>query len=300
MTNQDPTPQYKKDSEVPHIEPCGCAREVSGDDAVLLLEHAAELADIARTAEIKAEIFDSDDPTGDPALDGNLYSTTLREKHKKASQRQRNRILDPGAERIKNLKRRRNPSNQDSEQQRYAQRVAERTGEDAEIVRAEQDAMRQEREVKRGLKKYLMQGLGYSDSGARKYIARLTNDEKDQICSEPECARYLDAARTAGDRPEHVSVGVREWVDPPLPQRDPTLSDGARLIRERDIDKEALREQLQRDTERFLATGGCINTVDDWYPADKHCPHIRGERHIKSTWGYVQNNARTGREYRED
>lgn len=287
----------KKDSDTPRIEPCGCVREVSGADAQALLAYEAELADMAREEEIRREIFTDEHAIDDPIYTGNVYDTRTRERHKKASQRARNRILDPGAEKIKNIKRRRNPKNIESEQQRYARRVAERTGEDADIVRAEHDAMRQERDVKRALKKYLMTDLGYSDSGARKYIDRLTNDEKDSICSEPECARHLDAIRAAGNGPEPDGLRVCEWVDPPLPARDPSLSESARIVRERDIDKAAVREQLARDTERFLRDGGRIEELEPWFPAVQHCLFIGGQRHIKSTWGYVPHNARTGREY---
>jgi hypothetical protein len=223
-----------------------------------------------------------------------MYATPLRDLHKKQSQRRKNATLDPGGNKLKNLKRAKDPRRKESDEQRYARRVAEKTGEDVDIVRAEQDAMRAERAVTRALKAYLINELEYSDSHARRLLKGYTNDEKAEIQCAARNAGYRPESRET-DRSESECVSVPEQFSPALPVRNPDLDYWERLEQERDICKADIRAQLQRDTEAFLAAGGSITTMDDWYPADKHCLHIGGTKHIRSTWGYVPNKPVKGR-----
>ena len=256
----------------------------------------AELIDYTRTKEVEhiLDEIETERQPADPYKGTNFYNSTLKETHKKQSQRRRNAILDPGGEKIKQIKRRRNPKRIESDQERYARRVAERTGEDLDIVRAEKQAMRAERAVTRALKAYLMNELEYSDSGARNLLKGLTNEQEAEIQRAARDAGYRPEPCTPA-RPQSERLGVSEQSSPALPVRNPDYDYWERLTKERDIDKADVRAQLERDTQAFLAAGGSITKCDDWYPADKHCITIGGTKHIRSTWGYVPNKTAKGR-----
>ena len=169
------------------------AREIEG-------RLRAELIDYTRTKEVEHVLdeIETERQPDDPYKGTDFYNSTLKETHKKQSQRRRNAILDPGGEKLKRLKRLRDPKRIESDEQRYARRVAEKTGQDVDVVRAEQDAMRAERAVKRSLKSYLMNHLGYSDSGARKILGGLTNEQEAEIQCAARDAGYSPDSRTGG------------------------------------------------------------------------------------------------------
>lgn len=295
MTFQEPVAEPQEELAIEPVD----AQEIEA-------QLRQELLSYTRTKEVE-HILDEikvERQPDDPHKGTGFYNSTLKETHKKQSQRRRNAILDPGGEKLKQIKRRNDPKRIERDEQRYARRVAEKTGQDVDMVRAEHDAMRAERAVKRALKAYLMNDLGYSDSGARKVLGGLTNEQETEVQLRAAEAGYVPESRTAG-RSEAQRLRVPEWIDPPLPVRDPELSDSCnskkvspanqRIVIERDIDKSAVREQLARDTQAFLDAGGSITKCDDWYPADKHCFVIGGQKHIRSVWGYVPNKTAKGR-----
>lgn len=285
MTFKEPV--LEQHEQLP-IEPVD-AQEIEAQLRQELLSYTRtkEVEHILDEIEVERQPDDAHKGTG-------FYNSTLRETHKKQSQRRRKAIEDPGGQKLKQIKRRNDPKRIESDEQRYARRVAEKTGQDVDIVRAEQDAMRKERAVKRSLKAYLMEHLGYSDSGARKRLKGLTNEQEAEIQCAARDAGYSPESRKA-DRPESERLGVSGQSSPALPVRNPDYDYWDRLTKERDIDKSAVRDQLARDTQAFLDAGGGITVLDDWYPADKHCLFIGGQKHVRSVWGYVPNKTAKGR-----
>lgn len=217
-----------------------------------------------------------------------FWDSLLKRRQEQQEKRRKREVLDPGKETIKAIERNRDPSVKEREHDRYARRVAEKTGLNAEMVRMMQDAERAERRVRKSIRDYLINVEGLSLSGAKKRMRTLTNEERQDELEHLKARAGLGAEDGATERRADHGKPAGEQLTPALPARDP-VSEAQRITAQRDVNKAEVRSTLQEDMQRFIQQGGAVDQIDDWFPSDRNCVTIGGEKHIRPiTFGHVQ------------
>lgn len=220
-------------------------------------------------------------PETDTVDDHELYATELRGNHAREMDYRKRGCLDPGYQKFEDFKRRAHAGTEKAlhrAQQRRELHIARQAGyqtvEEMPVEELEAELHRLEdikgdQQLRAAMVAVMIADDKYpaTESGCYRRLKKgLTDDEKDRI--EFEARQLIEANghdQGRGHRCQRLRLG--EYVAP-LPVREPGLSEANRIVAERDINKAEVREQLKRDTERFLAEGGVIQDLGKWMPSD--------------------------------
>ena len=167
-------------------------------------------------------------------------------------------VLNPGKARITNI----TSDRSDYDRDRYLSTLSADKCEQAESAA-------ERRERLKPLRQYLIEVEGRKPETADRALSpsRL-NDEQEkrlQYLAGESGYRYVPPESRA---PRCECVSVSRLVDPPLPARE-RVKESAEA-EQAPINKQAVREQLQRDSERFGGNGGSVTTLQPWCPPAAH------------------------------
>lgn len=200
-----------------------------------------------------------------------MFMSPLREKHATADKDWIRANLDPGYDKFKDFKRSQaHRAHTEAAQHRKKQRAeayaiksvgAKRQDLTQEQIDALVDLVEQskrDRGINAMLVTYISDSQEVSITTAKTRLKELSDDEKDRTELEARNAGYCPTSGEGGDAGDYCQH-VGEQPTGPLPTEEEVK--WSRYPIHKIPDKEAIREKLARDTERFLADGGEIEQM---------------------------------------